>query len=195
MTTTKPTFNIKRGEVYYINESPQTPSIGHEIWSNRAGIIVSNDVFNARSGVALIVYLNSNRNQTQSPTHVHVKCKGKQVVAMCEQIHTVDITRIDDQMDTLTEDEMNQVEQALMFALQINPTNSPQGIFKKWEKYIHTLSLPVNGETIDPMQEIGRLKEYVRLLEQDVQSYKNLYKTAQAKLTMHTSCKPDTSSN
>lgn len=179
-----PAFTIKRGEVYYVNESPHNPSVGHEIWSNRAAVVVSNDVFNARSGVVVIVYLNGSRQERNTPTHVSVKCRSKRVIAFCEQIHTVDISRLGDKMDTLTEAEMTTIDAALLFALQINNTVNPSGIFKKWEKYIHTLNLPVNGNipNYDPMREVEKLRNYIQLLEKDVASYKTLYETAQEKL-------------
>ena len=41
-----------------------------------------------------------------------------------------------DYIGTISDDEMNDVDGALLFALQINRGKNPQGIFKKYEKQL-----------------------------------------------------------
>ena len=55
---------------------------------------------------------------------------------MCEQIHTVDISRLTDYIGTVPDEEMDDVEGAMLFALQINRGKNPQGIFKKYQKQL-----------------------------------------------------------
>lgn len=57
-------------------------------------------------------------------------------MALCEQIHTVDKSRLTDYIGSATPEEMNGVDEAMLFALQINHGKNPQGIFKKYEKQV-----------------------------------------------------------
>ena len=82
------------GEIYYIVNDPLQPSIGTELWSNRCGIIVSNNTNNKNSGFVEIVYLSTSTHKRLSPTHIPVISGTKKAIAICEQVHTVDNSRL-----------------------------------------------------------------------------------------------------
>lgn len=130
---------IRRGDIYYIVDDPNKPSIGSEIWPNRAGIVVSNDWTNESSNAIQIVYLSTSSRKKISPTHVPVMSGNKKAIALCEQIHTVDISRLKGKFGHISDDEMANIEGAIMFLLYIKPGKSPRGRYAKWERYAQDL--------------------------------------------------------
>lgn len=75
--------NYYRGEVYYI--TPNEPTTGCEIHSDRPGLIISNDVYNRCSGTVVIAYLTT-REKRPLRTHVVINSTGVQATVLCEQI-------------------------------------------------------------------------------------------------------------
>lgn len=124
----------QRGEIYYITGSPDVKETGSETWSDRPGLIVSNNVLNKTSGAVSIVYLSTSARRRPSPTHTAVTSGSKQAIAMCEQIHTVDKSRLAEYIGIATREEMDDVDKAILFALQINKGKRPDGIFKKYQR-------------------------------------------------------------
>lgn len=55
------------------------------------------------------------------PTHVRIESVGRRSTALCEQITSVDVTRLGDYKGHLTDEEMEQVDLALMQSLGIHP--------------------------------------------------------------------------
>lgn len=173
---------IRKGDIFYINADPSAPPIGAEIWSNRPGIVVSNDVMNNRSAAVEIVYLSTSRNKRVSPAHVPVISGTKEAIAMCEQIHTVDKSRVGTKIGHITDSEISDIEEALLFSLGINHGKSPAGIFNKWESYIKKMEkegalgamcADSTEATIDPIyseKDMEPLKDYVKSLEDAVKS-------------------------
>lgn len=110
-------MEIKRGDIFYVNRSE---TIGSEQRSGRPAIIVSNPVCNEHSPVVEVVYLTS-QNKKHLPTHVRIESAGRRSIALCEQITTVDVTRLGDYKGHLTDEEMEQVDAALLRSLGIHP--------------------------------------------------------------------------
>lgn len=110
---------IMRGEIYYIYEKPVT---GSEQRSGRPAIIVSNDICNATSQVVEVVYLTL-RRKPPLPTHVIIHsgpCTNSTV--LCEQITSVDVSRIGNYMCRIPEDLEEALDKALMVSLSLFPT-------------------------------------------------------------------------
>lgn len=82
---------LRRGEIYYVEST--YPTIGSEQRSGRPAIIVSNDLNNGHSNVVEVVYMTT-QPKKDLPTHVQIRSTGRFRVALCEQIHTVDIQRL-----------------------------------------------------------------------------------------------------
>ena len=125
-----------RGEIYYILEDPARPESGSETWSNRPGLIVSNDVLNRTSGAVSVVFLSTSPRRRPSPTHAEVTSGTKKAMALCEQIQTVDKSRLDGYIGSATREEMDDVDGAILFALQINKSKRPDGIFRKYQRQL-----------------------------------------------------------
>lgn len=129
-------MTIERGDIFYVTGDPAKPPVGAEIWPDRPALVVSNNVLNKSSKAIQVVYLSTSDKKRPSPTHVNVTSGTKTAVAMCEQVHTVDASRLTDRVGKALPAEMDDVDGALMFALQINKGKNPQGIFKKYMRLL-----------------------------------------------------------
>ena len=108
---------INRGDIFYVNPSE---TVGSEQRSGRPAIIVSNPLCNEHSPVVEVVYLTCQYKKPM-PTHVRIESAGKRSTALCEQISSVDVSRLGDFKGHLTDREMAQVDVALMASLDLHP--------------------------------------------------------------------------
>lgn len=112
--------NIKKGDIYFISQDENNSPTGNEMWANRPGVIVSNNLNNTHSNVVEVVYLTTNLKKLNIPTHVHIKNKNGQSVALCEQIHSIDKSRVKSYLDKVTYNELKQINKAIALSLNIN---------------------------------------------------------------------------
>lgn len=108
---------LYRGEIYYIFYDDS--SVGSEQRSGRPGIIVSNDQNNRYSSTIEVVYLTTREKKTM-PTHIRIETSRLPSTALCEQVFTVDKSRIGDYVGKLTPDEMNEVETGILISLGLD---------------------------------------------------------------------------
>lgn len=108
-------MEIHRGDVFYVNRSE---TVGSEQRSGRPAIIVSNPACNEHSPVVEVVYLTCQYKKPM-PTHVRIESIGRRSTALCEQISSVDVSRLGDYKGHLTDEEMAKVDQALVCSLDI----------------------------------------------------------------------------
>lgn len=113
---------MKRGEIYYIDIPFYT---GSEITKNRPGIIVSCDALNNVGSLATVVYLSASPKR-MSPSHVEVYSSYRPSTAMCEQIYTIDKSRIGNYVGELSQDEMEQVDAAIRRTLGLPDQQSEE---------------------------------------------------------------------
>lgn len=108
-----------RGEVYYVY--PTGNEIGSEQHDGRPAIIVSNNQNNKNASTLEIVYLTT-QEKKPLPTHVHINAAGKlkESTAICEQVLTVDKTRMDEYIGVLCDKEMRDIEFGLMVSLGLD---------------------------------------------------------------------------
>lgn len=199
MTATIPTTNSPRpqrpcpkprtphrGEIWMVVSDPEHPSIGTEIWSNRPGLVISNDVINERSGFAQVVYLSSSARKRTGPTHVPVPSPDKpgDTMALCEQIHTVDASRLVRKMGAVGKTKMADVDAALSLTLSIERDPNRYGLFRKWERYLdeHGVDLAaeiqaLSGQTAD--ERVTALTSAVELLTRQRDSWREIAETSQ----------------
>lgn len=111
--------HLTRGSVYYVVPSEAHPSVGHEQRSGRPAIIVSADVNNARSDLVEVVYLTTKKKRPRA-THVPIMATGLASTALCEQISTVDKSRITNYCGQCTREELSAVDAALMISLGLS---------------------------------------------------------------------------
>lgn len=81
-------------------------------------MIVSNNKANEHSPVVEVVYLTT-QDKKPLPTHVEVLCKVPST-ALCEQVHSIYVDRLDDWIKTCTDEEMEAIDRALMISLGLN---------------------------------------------------------------------------
>ena len=106
-----------RGEVYYV--LPDGNEVGSEQHSGRPAIIVGNNQNNKNAATVEIVYLTTWEKRALL-THVYISTAQLPSTAICEQIFTVDKTRLGSYSGKLTEREMKDVELAMMVSLGLD---------------------------------------------------------------------------
>lgn len=105
-------MDFKRGEIYYIESDN---AVGCEQRGTRPALIVGNDIGNKYSPVLEIVFFTLQRKR-QLPTHVYMPEHG---IALCEQIFTVDKSRVLTKKGDCTKSDMERVNKALLVSLGI----------------------------------------------------------------------------
>lgn len=107
-------MRVMRGEMYYIHEDYS--AVGSEMKAGRPAIIVSNDMNNEYSSTVEIIYLTT-KPKKELPTHTKVKSCSLLSTSICEQITTIDKVRIGDYRGRITDDEMDELENAILTSL------------------------------------------------------------------------------
>ena len=108
---------MKKGDIYYIKSREQ--EIGCEIYSGRPGVIVSNDKLNQSSGVVEVVFLTT-KDKPPLPTHVTIRSAPKISTALCEQVNSVSVERIDSFCGRCTDMELRAIERALLISFDMD---------------------------------------------------------------------------
>ncbi len=112
---------IYRGDIFYIQPIKTN---GHEQQGCRPAIIVSNTKANKYSPIVTVVYLTMQPRRHPLPTHVPIFSAPRQPsIALCEQLDTVDIKRLNQWVGMVTEEEMKEIEKALLTQLAISQTS------------------------------------------------------------------------
>lgn len=113
-------MDIKKGEVYMVDLSPV---IGSEQGGLRPAVIIQNDIGNKYSPTTIIACITSKLHKAKLPTHIELDkdvCNLKQdSILLCEQLRTIDKSRIQDKVCTLPDFIMSQIDNALMISLQL----------------------------------------------------------------------------
>lgn len=190
---------ILRGQIYYINIDKNKMPIGSEMWPGRPGIIVSNNVNNEHSNTVEIIYLTTKLRKSLAPTHVKVCPANRPSLALCEQICTVDRSRLGDFIDTVSDNDMALIEQAMALSLGIADKNlHGANIFHKWELYINKYQLEIgmqlkeladdslakpDSKTKTDSDKINQLESQIEMLKRERSIYKTLYETTSKKLS------------
>lgn len=109
---------FKRGEVYYIyNRLVQ----GDEMISGRPAVIVSNDRINDLCGVVEVVMMTT-KSKAPAPERIEIKATGTRSTLLCEQITTIDKSRIGDFIGECSPEEMAAINRALISSLSLSET-------------------------------------------------------------------------
>ena len=114
---------MKRGDIYYVLKSIYQGEGSEQKISEqgRPAIIISNNINNMHSTVVTVVYLTT-KPKTNLPTHVNITTSKENSTAICEQINTVSVNRIQEDgfKGHCTEAEMARVDAAVRVALALN---------------------------------------------------------------------------
>jgi mRNA interferase MazF len=103
---------ILRGDIYWANLDPTK---GHEQSGKRPVLILSQDVFNERSGVVIAVALTSQPPRAGFPLTFELTCPGlpKRSWVKVSQIRTLSVERIGKRIARATPEEIGQVIEGL----------------------------------------------------------------------------------
>ena len=105
-----------RGDIYYVDAYPV---VGHEQQPGRPAVIVSNDKNNEHSSVLEMVYLTT-AAKTSLPTHVTIHSAPRVSTVLCEQVHSIDTSRVKDFCGHCTKQELQAIDTALLISLGLN---------------------------------------------------------------------------
>lgn len=115
---------MKRGEVHWADLVPRS---GSEQAGRRAVIVVSHDGFNqtpAWRSVIVIPVSTSASQARRGPTAVEIPAGvgglPRRSLAVCHQVTTLDRAKLTGRIGTLTRDVLEEVEQGLKAALDLN---------------------------------------------------------------------------
>ena len=108
---------MKRGEIYFIKSNYREE--GSEQRGDRPAVIVSNDKNNENSDVVEIAYMTT-KPKTDLPTHVFTRSALSPSTILCEQVCSVSKARIGTFIGTLTKNELQNLDTALLISLGIN---------------------------------------------------------------------------
>lgn len=157
-------FEIKRGDIFYVS---RTPVVGHEQFSGRPAIIVSNDEDNKYSGTVEVVYLTT-QAKPDVPTHVTIQSAKYQSTALCEQVTTVSTTRLGDCFGSCTRDEMLKIDIAIMISLGLRSVNA------------YSKQVPENSAM--PESSDQNCKGAIARLEAERDTYRTMYESLLSKV-------------
>ena len=105
----------RRGEVWWVRLDP---TLGSEIAKTRPCMIVSGNVFNRLRRTVVVIPL-STSPQPGAPLLVPVRCDGREVVAVTDQIRAIAKQRLDKRLGALSAEDLEAVEQAVREVLEL----------------------------------------------------------------------------
>lgn len=108
--------DFKRGEIYYVN---RTYTTGAEIAQGRPAVIVSNSGINQNLNTIEVVFLTT-KPKALLVEHPTIKSSGLLATVLCEQISTVDASRIKEKIGECTPEEMEKIDNGLLSSLGLN---------------------------------------------------------------------------
>ena len=99
----------RRGEVWWVRLDP---TLGSEIAQTRPFIILSGNVFNRLRRTVVVIPL-STSPQPGTLLLVPVRCEGRQVAAVTDQIRAIAKQRLDRRLGELSSEDLEAVEQGV----------------------------------------------------------------------------------
>jgi mRNA interferase MazF len=100
---------MKRGDVYWINLDP---TMGSEIKKKRLCVIIGATPINKARRTVVVVPLSSSPN-AHPPLTIAVRCMKKKVVAVCDQIRSVDKSRFAEKIESMAEHDLKNLDDGL----------------------------------------------------------------------------------
>lgn len=116
-------MNISRGDIFYVNLGD---GVGSEQKNKRPCVIIQNNIGNTYSPTTIIACITSSRLKKKLPTHVYVNAQDTKNcngffggIILCEQIRTIDKTRLISKVAEIKEDKMKEINKALKISFDI----------------------------------------------------------------------------
>ena len=104
---------IKRGQIYYADLSPVK---GSEQGGYRPVLIIQNDVGNKYAPTVIAAVITSRHTKAKLPTHIWLNAEcglPKESMVECEQVRTLDKSRLKDFMGAVSDEVMREIEKGL----------------------------------------------------------------------------------
>jgi len=100
---------MNRGDIYWVDLNP---TVGSEIKKQRPCVLVGATAINQARHTVVVVPLSTSAN-ARPPMTISVSCLGKQVTAICDQIRTVDKSRLRKMAGSLSEKDIIALDNGL----------------------------------------------------------------------------------
>ncbi len=110
-------MKIKRGDVVLVDLRGRR---GFEQQGIRPCVVIQNDIGNKYANTTIIAPITTT-NRNQMPTHVIIQLDEESVV-ICEQLVTVDESRLMSKLSRLSEKDMKEIDKAIMISLGVEQT-------------------------------------------------------------------------
>src|SRR5215831_18281147 len=107
--------DARRGEVWWVRLDP---TLGSEIAKTRPCVIFSGNVFNRLRRTVVVIPLSSSP-AAAAPLLVPVRCDGRDVVAVTDQIRAVAKQRLDRRIGELSVNDLKAVEDGVREVLEL----------------------------------------------------------------------------
>ena len=105
----------RRGEVWWVRLDP---TLGSEIAKTRPCVILSGNVFNRLRRTVVVIPLSSSP-EPSTPLLVPVRCDGRNVVAVTDQIRAITKQRLDRRLGELSAEDLETVERGIREVLEL----------------------------------------------------------------------------
>lgn len=106
---------MNRGDIYWVDLNPTK---GSEINKKRPCVIISASPINRARNTVIVVPL-STAARVRPPIVISVECLGKQVSAVCDQIRTVDKSRLSELAGSLSINDLDILDESLRQVLTL----------------------------------------------------------------------------
>jgi mRNA interferase MazF len=106
---------MNRGDIYLVNLDP---TIGSEIKKTRPCVLMGATPINTARSTVVVIPLSS-QAKINPPITVSVTCQTLQVAAVCDQIRSVDKSRLVKQIGQLSTKELERIEDGLRQVLSL----------------------------------------------------------------------------
>ena len=106
---------MNRGDIYWVDLNPTK---GSEINKARPCVLVGATPINKGRRTVVVVPLSISA-KARPPITISVSCLGKKVTAVCDQIRTVDKSRLKDQVGYLLAKDLNALDDGLRQVLSL----------------------------------------------------------------------------
>lgn len=114
-------MEVKRGEIYFANLGDSTCNVNSEQEGYRPVLIVQNDIGNKYSPTVIAVCLTTKTFKAKLPTHVLLNGNeyglASDSLILCEQIKTIDKTRLRHKLTVIKPYDQSRVDKALKLSI------------------------------------------------------------------------------
>lgn len=107
---------MKKGDIYFANLDG---TIGSEQGGSRPVVIIQNNKGNDHAPTVIVAAMTS-KHKPSLPTHVVVRENVKVTsLVLCEQIRTIDKSRLERKLGSVSEETLKKIDKAMMISLGI----------------------------------------------------------------------------